>query len=63
MVIYMVNEKNDSNIANEISNAPENRTIGYNRDFLPWKKIGGETMNSCFHSNKNMLLVHVNVFK
>ena len=27
------------------------------------KQFGGETMKSCFHSNKNMLLVHVNVFK
>ena len=31
--------ENYSNIANETSNAPENRTIGYNGDFLPWKTI------------------------
>ena len=30
---------NCSNIANNTSNAPENRTIGYNGDFLPWKTI------------------------
>ena len=38
-------------------------TLHYTHDFLPWKKIGGETMNSCFHSNKNMMLGNVNVFK
>ena len=38
-------------------------TLHYTRDFLPWKTIGGETMNSCFDSNKNMMLGNVNVFK
>ena len=38
-------------------------TLHYTHDFLPWKKIGGETVNSCFHSNKNMMLGNVNVFK
>ena len=34
-------------------------TLHYTHDFLPWKKIGGKTMNSCFHSNKNMMLGNV----
>ena len=38
-------------------------TLHYTHDFVPWKKIGGKMMKSCFHSNKNMMLGNVNVFK